>query len=118
MLQFGTNEVIVGRGAQAQFVGLERRRDDRLGTEPLDRSSAIFEADGACAETEIWCDARVLQGAYRRGNSLSVGAGAARVDRDSFDTFRDWLTSNPQLNVAIRRENEYYAATVAGAARG
>ena len=23
--------------------------------------------------------------------------------------FRDWLTSNPQLNVMIRRENEYYA---------
>ena len=29
---------------------------------------------------------------------------------DSFDTFRDSLTSNPQVNVAIRRENEYYAA--------
>src|SRR4030095_5539746 len=30
--------------------------------------------------------------------------------RDSYDTFRDWLTSNPQLNVSIRRENEYYAS--------
>ena len=28
---------------------------------------------------------------------------------ETFDTFRDWLTANPQLNVAIRRENEYYA---------
>jgi putative ABC transport system permease protein len=28
---------------------------------------------------------------------------------DSFDTFRDWLTSNPQLNVSIRREKDYYA---------
>ena len=26
-----------------------------------------------------------------------------------FDTFRDWLTSNPQLNVQVRRETEYYA---------
>jgi putative ABC transport system permease protein len=23
--------------------------------------------------------------------------------------FRDWLTTNPQLNVMVRRENEYYA---------
>ena len=28
----------------------------------------------------------------------------------SFDTFRDWLTTNPQLNVQVRRETEYYAA--------
>jgi putative ABC transport system permease protein len=28
---------------------------------------------------------------------------------ESFDTFRDWLTSNPQLNVQVRRETEYYA---------
>jgi putative ABC transport system permease protein len=28
---------------------------------------------------------------------------------DSFTTFRDWLTSNPQVNVQVRRETEYYA---------
>jgi putative ABC transport system permease protein len=28
---------------------------------------------------------------------------------DAFPMFRDWLTSNPQLNVMVRRENEYYA---------
>ena len=59
-------------------------------------------------ETEIWCDARTLQGAYRRGNSYQ--SVLARLESaDSFDTLRDWLTSNPQLNVMIRRENEYYA---------
>ncbi len=29
---------------------------------------------------------------------------------DSFSAFSDWLTTNPQLNVMVRRENEYYAA--------
>ena len=29
----------------------------------------IFESGGSVAETELWCDARTLQGAYRRGNS-------------------------------------------------
>ena len=28
---------------------------------------------------------------------------------DTFDTFRDWLTANPQFNVQVRRETEYYA---------
>jgi putative ABC transport system permease protein len=51
----------------------------------------------------------VLQGAYRRGNSYQTVV--ARLDSStSFDTFRDWLTSNPQLNVQVRRETEYYAA--------
>ena len=68
----------------------------------------IFEADGAVSETEIWCDARALQGAYRRGNSYQ--SVLARLDSsDAFTMFRDWLTANPQLNVMIRRENEYYA---------
>ena len=35
----------------------------------------------------------------------------ARLDSPaSFDTFKNWLTTNPQLNVQVRRESEYYAA--------
>ena len=69
----------------------------------------VFEADGGVSETEIWCDARVLQGAYRRGNTYQ--SVLAQLDSaDSFDTFRDWLTANPQVNVQVRRETEYYAA--------
>jgi putative ABC transport system permease protein len=68
----------------------------------------IFEADGGVNETEIWCDVRVLQGAYRRGNTYQLVV--ARLDSsDTFDSFRDWLTTNPQLNVQVRRETEYYA---------
>jgi putative ABC transport system permease protein len=56
----------------------------------------------------VWTDARTLQGAYRRGNTFqSVLAGLETPE--AFDTFRDWLTTNPQLNVSIRRERDYYA---------
>jgi putative ABC transport system permease protein len=69
----------------------------------------IFEADGGVAETEVWVDARTLQGAYRRGNTYQ--AVIAQLDSmEMFDGFRDWLTSNPQLRVSVRRESEYYAA--------
>jgi putative ABC transport system permease protein len=69
----------------------------------------IFETDGSVAETEIWADARTIQGAYRRGNSYQ-SVLAKLTSADAFDEFRDYLTSNPQLNVQVRRENEYYAA--------
>jgi putative ABC transport system permease protein len=108
MFEFGTNEIIVGRGASAQFAGLTVGNEIRSGQDSW-RVVGIFESNGGLYETEIWCDARVLQGAYRRGNSYQTVL--ARLDStDSFDTFRDWLTSNPQLNVQVRRETEYYAA--------
>jgi putative ABC transport system permease protein len=107
MLEFGTNEIIVGRGASGQFAGLTIGNVLHSGQNSW-RVVGIFEADGGVAETEVWCDARVLQGAYRRGNSYQ--SLLARLDSsDSFNTFRDWLTSNPQVNVQVRREAEYYA---------
>jgi putative ABC transport system permease protein len=107
MFQFGTNEVIVGRGAEGQFVNLNVG-DTIVSGQNRWQVVGVFEADGAVVETEIWCDARTLQGAYRRGNSYQ--SVLARLESaDSFDMLRDWLTSNPQLNVMIRRENEYYA---------
>jgi len=107
MFQFGTNEVLVGRGANGQFVNMEVG-DTIVSGQNRWQVVGVFEADGGVAETEIWCDARTLQGAYRRGNTYQ--SVLAQLDStDSFDTFRDWLAANPQINVAIRRENEYYA---------
>jgi putative ABC transport system permease protein len=115
MFRFGTNEVIAGRGASGQFVNLNVGDTIVSGQNRWD-VVGIFEADGAVAETEVWCDARTLQGAYRRGNTYqSVLAGLET--QESFDSFRDWLISNPQLNVSIRRENEYYAGQSQGLTR-
>jgi putative ABC transport system permease protein len=107
MFTFGTNEVIAGRGAAVNFKGLT------VGSTVVSGQNTwnvvgLFETDGSVAETEIWCDARVLQGVYRRGNSFQ--SLLARLDSSSsFDTFRDWLTANPQVNVQVRREADYYA---------
>ena len=108
MLQFGTNEVVVGRAANGQFVNLDIGNTIVSGQNRWE-VVGIFEAGGGVAETEVWIDARTLQGAYRRGNTYQ-SLLAQLETRDSYDAFRDWLTSNPQLNVSIRRENEYYAA--------
>jgi putative ABC transport system permease protein len=107
MFQFGTNEVIVGRGANGQFAGLTVGNVIESGQATWN-VVGVFEADGGVAETEIWIDARVLQGVYRRGNSFQLVIARLESSED-FDRFRDWLTTNPQLNVQVRRESEYYA---------
>jgi putative ABC transport system permease protein len=108
MFRFGTDEVIVGRGANGQFTNLNVG-DTIISGQNRWPVVGIFEADGGVAETEIWIDSRTLQGAYRRGNTYQ--SVLAQLDTSaSFDGFRDWLTSNPQLSVTVRRENDYYAS--------
>jgi putative ABC transport system permease protein len=103
----GTNEIVVGRSASRQFVGLSIGTSVRWG-ESSWQVVGIFDAGGSVAESEIWCDAKVLQPAYRRGNSYqSVIARLESVD--SFQTFKDALTTNPRLNVTVIREPDYYA---------
>jgi len=107
MFRFGTNEVIVGRGANGQFMNLNVGETVVSGQNRW-QVVGLFETDGGVMETEVWADVRTLQGAYRRGNTYQ--SMLVQLDsRESYDPFRDWLTANPQLNVSIRRENEYYA---------
>lgn len=115
MFEFGTNEAVVGRSASRQFGGLQLGSQVKSGQITWN-IVGIFEADGSVAETEIWCDAHTLQGAYRRGNSYQ--SVLARLESPaSFDAFKDWLTANPQINVSVRRETDYYAAQSATLAR-
>jgi len=108
MLQFGTNEVVVGRAASGQFSGLDVGSEIHSG-QNVWKVVGIFDTGGSVAETEVWCDAKVLQGAYRRGNSYQ--SVLAKLDSPAaFDQFKDWMVSNPQLNIQVKRESEYYAA--------
>lgn len=103
----GKNEVIVGRAAAAEFAGLDLGSTMRWG-EGEWRVVGIFAAGGGLAESEIWCDAGVLQPAYRRGNSFQ--SVYAKLDSpEAFDRFKDTLTTDPRLDVKVVRESDYYA---------
>ena len=102
----GTNEIIVGRSAAAQFAGIDLGSTQRWG-ESAWEVVGIFEAGGTIAESEIWCDARVLQPAYRRGDSFQ-SVYAKLESADAFDAFKDALTTDPRLDVMVEREEDYY----------
>lgn len=106
--QFGTNEAIVGRSAVREFAGVDLGSTYTSGELTL-KIVGVFTSGGSASESEIWCDAHVLQGAYRRGNSYQ--SVLAKLDSPaSLDTFKNWLTTNPQLKVNVRRESEYYVS--------
>jgi putative ABC transport system permease protein len=102
----GTFEVVVGRGAATQFAGLEVGATLRSGTTSW-VVAGHFRDHGSVAESEIWTDATVLQGAYNRSTSYqSVRARLASAQ--ALQAFKDTLTADPRLNVRVFTERQYY----------
>jgi putative ABC transport system permease protein len=107
MFEWGKDEVIVGRGAAQEFAGLDVGSTIKVGRYqwPV---VGVFSANGGAAESEIWTDAKILQDAYNRGNSFQ--SVSVRLNSPAaFQAFKDALTSNPQLNVQVIRQTDYYA---------
>jgi len=103
----GKNEIIAGRAAAGEFGGLEIGNTLHWGDNDW-RVVGIFTADGTVAESEMWCDANVLQPAYRRGNTYQ-SVYARLASPTLFDGFRAALVDDPRLDVAVERESDYYA---------
>ncbi len=103
----GTSEIVVGRAASQQFANLTVGSTQHWAQNTW-TVVGIFEANGTIAESEIWCDARVLQPAYRRGDTYQ--SVYVRLESpDAFQRFKDALTSDPRVSVTAIPEPEYYA---------
>ena len=106
MFEWGRNELIVGRGAHAEFGGADVGSELRFGTNAW-KVVGIFEAKGSISESELWSDAAVLGPAYQRGSSYSIVI-TKLASPGSFQQFKDALTSDPKVSVKVQNETEYY----------
>jgi putative ABC transport system permease protein len=102
----GMRELDVGVDAQRKFAGLEVGRTIKLGNQEW-TVVGVF-ASGDALDSEIWGDADIVAGAYRRGSSrnavtLRLASSAA------FDQFQTALKADPRLNVDISTTLDYYA---------
>lgn len=104
----GRNELIVGRGAHNQFANLDLGSTIKFG--PTEWTVVgIFSAGGGLAESELWCDARILQDAYRRGNSFQ-SMRVKLAGPNGLDELKTALASDPQLDMDAQLEVDYLAA--------
>lgn len=103
----GRNEVIAGTGAAGQFAGLEVGNTLRWGENEW-TVVGLFSAEGTLWESELWCDVKVLQPAYRRGESFQ-SVYVKLESPEKFEAFKDALTTDPRLDVKVMREPEYFA---------
>lgn len=107
MFEWGRNEIIIGTGAAREFEGLEVGSSLPVAGEQWS-IVGMFNAGGGIAESEIWTDARLLQSAYRRGDSFQA-VYARLASPAAFDDFKDELDTDPRLDVKVSRSSDYYS---------
>jgi len=102
----GLRELIVGRSAQKQFSGLE------VGNKLEFRGSdwtivGAFTSNGDGHESELFADSESVQSAFGRSGYSSVLVQLTSID--AFDSIKARLIANPQLDVEVKREQEYFS---------
>jgi len=101
----GLREVIVGKGALAQFRGLETGSTIQLNGQAW-TVTGVF-ASGDSHESEIWGDAESIAAAYRRKGFQSVSVRLRSTG--AFESFKAALTSDPRLRVDVETTRTYYS---------
>lgn len=121
MLQPGLAELVVGKNAATTYYGLALGPNGAKRPVPLAVGNTvdfggghwtiagIFDASGSAFDSEVWCDAPVLNEVLKRPDNLFQSVTARLSSADAFDQFKDALTSDPRMNVDVSREIEYYS---------
>ncbi len=100
----GLREIVVGRGAQQRFRGLELGKQLKLANQ-MWTVVGVFES-GDSHESELWADADVLGPAYQRQAFQSM---TAKLDgKGGFKQLKAALAADPRLKLDVETTRNYY----------
>jgi len=108
MFQPGLAELIVGKNANKTYSGLTLGSEIGLGSRRW-QVVGVFDAGGSSFDSEVWGDAHLLNGAYKRPDTLSQSVTVHLTSADALQQLKDSLTIDPRLNVDVPREIDYYS---------
>jgi putative ABC transport system permease protein len=104
----GLSELIVGKNANTSYSGLTVGNTVNFGGGHW-QIVGVFDAGGSAFDSEVWCDARVLDDVYKRPTNVFQSVTVHLTSPDSLQQFKDAVTADPRLNVDVTREIDYYA---------
>jgi putative ABC transport system permease protein len=105
--QPGLNELVVGRNVARSYVGFELGKTVRFGGGTW-TVAGVFDAGGSAFDSELWCDAHVLNQVYQRPRNIFQAVTVRLTSPEALPRFKDALTSDPRVTVQVDREVEYY----------
>jgi putative ABC transport system permease protein len=104
----GLTELVVGRNVASGYVGFELGKTVRFGGGTW-TVVGVFDAGGSAFDSELWCDANVLNQVYQRPQNLFQSVTVRLAAPDALGRFKDALTADPRVTVQVEREIDYYA---------
>jgi putative ABC transport system permease protein len=107
MFRAGLNELVAGRNVAGTYAGLDFGSTVKFGGGTW-TVVGIFDAGGSAFDSELWCDALVLNQVYKRPQNIYQSVTVHLTSPDAFEVFKDALTSDPRLSVEAERERAYY----------
>ncbi|MGD0366342.1 MAG: ABC transporter permease [Acidobacteriaceae bacterium] len=108
MFHSGLDELVVGRNASKTYEGLTVGNTVDFGGGHW-KVVGVFDAGGSSFDSEVWCDSRILNEVLKRPENIFQSATVHLTSAAAFDQFKDSITSDPQLNLEVEREVDYYA---------
>jgi putative ABC transport system permease protein len=108
MFQPGLSEIVVGRNASRTYIGLTLGNTVQFGGGRW-QVVGIFDAGGSAFDSEIWCDAKLLNEILKRPDNVFQSVTVHLASPQTFQQFKDAVTSDPRMNVDVTREIDYYA---------
>ena len=108
MFRPGLSELVVGKNANTSYSGLTVGNTVDFGGGHW-QVVGVFDAGGSAFDSEVWCDARVLDDVYKRPTNVFQSVTVHLTSPDSLQQFKDAITADPRLNVDVSREIDYYA---------
>jgi putative ABC transport system permease protein len=103
----GLAELVVGRNVARTYAGFELGNTVRFGGGNW-TVVGVFDAGGSAFDSEVWCDADVLNQVYQRPRGIFQSITAHLTSPAALTEFKDALTSDRRLTVQVDRERDYY----------
>lgn len=107
-LQPGLAEMVVGRNVVTTYQGLDLGSRVEFGGRTWS-VVGVFDAGGSAFDSEVWCDAIILNQTLNRPDNIFQSVTARLESPDHFGEFTDALTADPRLTVQVDGEQAYYA---------
>jgi putative ABC transport system permease protein len=104
----GLAELVLGRNAAKMYRGFDLGATPRFGGREW-TVVGIMDAGGSAFDSEIWCDATVLNQAYKRPESVYQSVAVRLTSPSALASFQQALISDPRLTIQVERETDYYA---------
>jgi putative ABC transport system permease protein len=116
MFKPGLDELVVGRNATKTYEGLTVGNTVNFAGGHW-KVVGVFDAGGSSFDSEVWCDGRILNEVLKRPDNIFQSATVHLTSPAAFQQFKDSVTSDPQLNLEVEREVDYYANQSSGMTR-